>query len=512
MTSQIHGLERVLRLGAAVVAGLGLLAAPAGAVVTGSQAFKCQSGLAKGSKISNFVEKFVGKCVTDYEKRNLFLIGEKGKGQEALDKSAELCQKFVNDKALAVVNAALDTSGCTSSGSTDDDYLALGLLDETVVGAGTNEKLTRVQALKVGLERVQQMNPDLYQILDSLVDQGPGCPACGQVRDGLFGRGLGPCANYVCGLSSNSSVTINGTIPVAATGTQVISVCDWDPITGNDYALFGSPGRTSTASITLGMTTVTVCVEAQGARGVLLGDGSTFQTAQWATCQDHDTEGTCSTSGTACIEDGDCPTGETCNGSADECVTEEGFDPGHCGAGTFEGRCVDDINVKCGADSDCDDFGPNGCANDPLTDPNVVPNGGACGRIHSASSVAGSALLQTILVNQISSGAGPDGQFCTADDDAAPPAPVPIAFTTEGAQVTIKDNNGADESDVSFSVPAGAPQRFDLVALEGGSLAGGRLVSSFPALNTVLISGPPPFQSDLAVTIELECEDVQPNP
>jgi len=466
------------RLALAVLAGMALsLAAvtPAGAQAT--SAFKCNTDLWKSFKTANFVEKFVGKCNIDVIKRQNFLIGEKGKGPDALIKSAELCETFVGSKALAQVASALGTGNCG-----DDDLRAMSRPDKTTFGESTAQ-LLQLEALRDGLRRSYQVNPNLYTNLatagadrcsDSSVRNGEvcevdgdcvtgvcdatACPSCNTLRNGLFGRGIGPCATSVCSLGLGSSTTLfTGAVPIPTTvsGSLAFDVCRWSPaMTNEDFGLFGSATRT--LSGTLGA--LTVCIDGAGASGWIKADASAMPRPSRNTefCQDHLVTGTCDVSTTVpCSEDTDCPGTETCTlTDTDECISGGAdltdFSPSDCTASAIEeGQCSTTTLVSCIQDADCP-VTETCVASFPATDPHPgTGNGGICFQTTAATNTAGDAFMTLSLATQLATDAGVDGDPCTADDGSDPGVILPITLTTNSSDTTVYDAQAIDATVIS---------------------------------------------------------------
>ncbi len=486
------GLKGRTRLGLASAAGLGLLlaaVAPASADEFGTSAFKCEGDFAKGAKIANFVEKFVNKCTTDYVKRNLFLGGEKGKPlPDTLFKSGELCQSFVNDKAIATVNAGIATSNCT-----DANLRVLGHFDSSI-GSGLAGDLATMDALRHGLQRAAAANPDLWEIMEAVGDLSTTpCTACNTLRNALFDRGIGPCAAYFCRIAGSS---INVGIPVTAVGSLNAELCKWNPVFGDNIALFSGPSRSVSASLG----SVNICVDSSDTRGFIAATGGGLNAADIEVCQDHlvPPTGACSVTSTFyCTEDADCPATETCVsvGEADECRTVGlngvPFTTAQCSDTVgIEGHCSTTTATLCDQDSDCPasetcNLGAN--SGPGSTTPGVVATGGACARLRNAAAATnGEAMIRTVLINTVVSAAtaGTDATPCTTDDLADPAAPTAVVLTTEDADGIIYDENRIPGVDLNVATSTGTA--FTLTganSIEAGKLSSGSLVSIFPALS-----------------------------
>jgi hypothetical protein len=482
------------------------VAQPVASQENGSGAFKCNLDLWKSFKVENFTEKFVGKCLIDYEKRNLFLGGEKGKAvPDALYKTSELCETFLG-KAVGLVNTALSTSNCG-----DDDLRALGHFDGTV-GAGLTGDLVVLGALRHGLERAAQVNPDLWEIMEAIGAANPDmagapgttCTLCDDLRNGfaLFPNGAGPCQQYACNQSGSVGVNIS-LLPVPivtpSTGTSSMTLCQWGPAFGDDIAVFGSPARTSTD-----FGVVHVCGVTLETRGFIRNSGS-LSTKNVEVCQDH-LVGSCSiTNNKPCGDNSHCPATETCS-DVDECIsTGSGsgpFTPTQCDLPSVEGYCstttgtacgTDDVcpaaetcvltgscsvttataclgDIDCPATETCDRAGScsvttaTACLGDidcPATetcDGAVVFTGGLCERTVSPASVAGGSMISQRSLAQLVAGPdfGVDGVPCTPDDTAPPAAPSTVLLTTGSADATIF-NSDTTAGSASIATLTGIP-------------------------------------------------------
>ena len=466
-----------IRVGTAALAGCALLLAAAPAMAQGTAAFKCSGAISKASTgIANFVEKFVTKCTNDYVKRSLFLIGEKGKGPDALFKSGELCQKFVNDKALAALSSkAVDTSACD-----DGDLAAIGHLPTSATGGPVYAGLVALDALRSGLRAAANTAPDLWAIMEAVggLSTTP-CTACETLRNALFNRQIGPCAGYSCTFAAGTSVTANtagGPIVTTVTGGLVADICRYEDALAGAYGLFAGPLRTVRANVG-GL--IDVCVDSPQSKGYILDGAGTIANVE--VCQDHVIEG-----------------------GTDECVTTGvstgGFDPSECAATATEGNCSTTTTRFCNEDSDC----PASETCDLTTNP--VETGGACARLASVAGGSGDALIQQTLINTVlSSGTllGPDGVACTADDTAPPGVPVQNVLTTGTAEGIVYDANRVDGTTIAPAILSGSP----FVVSGAGSLEDGTLdatlVGVFPALSVDLgILG----IQDLVTTISLNCD------
>lgn len=524
-----------------------MYAPTAQAVPVGDAAFKCELGLWKGFKASLFVEKFVGKCAIDYHKRKLFLLGQKGKDASAIDKSGELCEKFVGDKGLAILSSTpVDAGNCDAG-----NRAALGIPENWA--AGDVQALLTVNALRDGLAQAMHAAPDLWQIMEAvgtttadtgeITDPGSTCDSCEGLRLAFgtaFGpegvkNGAGPCQNYTCGISRRGSCSGSGdpcsvntdcpspqtcdggtpqggqigvatdllapvVIGVPTSGTLNLDVCQYDPVTGDDFFVYSGPARTIKASIT---GVADVCVVSTATRGFITSAGSGRQMGDFETCQDHmAANGTCSTTtSVVCGADTDCPATETCSGNTenDDCVDTESYTGDECAAPALEGNCSSTTSTVCQTDSDCPSA--ETCVETLVT-------GGACFRATNTSGGgAGDASISTTLFNTIVTDAGLDTVPCTADDNADPAAPTPITLTTRDATGIIYD---VDRNDgLSFSPPTVSGSAFTMTganSLESGSLSG-KLVTVFPTLSLDLsaLLGPGSF-ADGIISAELVCQ------
>ncbi|MBW2446569.1 MAG: hypothetical protein JRG83_11645 [Deltaproteobacteria bacterium] len=352
MHNRTHG--RSIAVAAALAFTLVLAAPPpATSQEYGNQAFKCHLDLWKSFKPENFTEKFVGKCLIDYEKRKLFLGGQKGKAlPDALYKTSELCQTFLC-KALGLFDAAVTDGNCKP-----EDFRALGHFDEDVVGAGLNAQLVTMGALRHGLERAALVNPDLWEILAEVATSSPDmalapvtCDLCDDLRNGFvsYPNAAGPCQQYACNQSGSITVQLEVlTIAQSVTDTSSMTLCQWAPLMGNDIAIFGGPARS--VSDFGGLFTCASTLETRGfisSGGLAAGDVET--------CQDH-LVGNCSvTDNIPCGHDSHCPATETCT-DVDECITtgvNGAFSPTQCDLPAVEGYCSTDIGTACARDSQC---------------------------------------------------------------------------------------------------------------------------------------------------------------
>ncbi len=470
MRNQIRG-------GFAALAGCALLLTAAPAMAQGTAAFKCSGAISKASSgIANFVEKFVTKCTNDYVKRNLFLIGEKGKGSDALFKSGELCQKFVNDKALAALSSkAVDTSACG-----DDDLRAIGHLPTAATGGPVYAQLVALDALRAGLRGAANTAPDLWAIMEAVggLSTTP-CTACESLRNALLNRQIGPCATYSCTFGAGTSiaaVTAGGAITTTVTGGLVADVCRYEDALPGAYGLFAGPLRTVRANVG-GL--IDVCVDSPQSKGYILDGAGSI--ADVEVCQDH------------VIESG-----------TDECQTtgvgSGPFSASDCANTGTEGNCSVTTADFCNQDSDC----PASETCDLTTNP--VETGGACSRLVSTAGAAGDALISQTLINTVmSSGTvlGPDGVPCTDDDTAPPGVPVPNVLTTGTAQGIVYDANRNEGTTIAPAANTGSP----FVMTGANSILDGTLdatlVGVFPALSADLgILG----IQDLVTTISLDCD------
>jgi hypothetical protein len=480
-----------------------LFASTAQAQQVGTAAFKCAGGLAKVVKAATFVEKFVGKCATDYHKRALFLVGEKFKDDSAIDKSGELCETFVGSKALSVITGSpIDTSNCGA-----DDLQALGFPTHWSTG-DVNDILT-INALHNGLMQAGQVAPDLWQIMEDVA--GRGCTSCETLRNAFGGginNGVGPCQAHVCGLTGGSNITVQTSVlnvGVPTSGTLNLDLCQFPSVTGNDYFAYSGPSRTIKAQLT-GL--ADVCVVSTATRGYIAGAGSARQVADFETCQDHIVgNGTCSTTTTTpCAVDGDCPATETCAGNTevDGCVgtglNGTPFAATDCAAPALEGNCSVTTGTVCQTDPDC-----------PVTETCVetLVTGGACFRsINAAAAGAGDASIQATLFNTVvtSGDVGPDTIPCTADDTADPAAPVPVVLTTASADGIIYNNN---RGGTAFNIAATNGSGFSLTganSIEDGNLAG-TVVTVFPTLSLDVSALVPNTFLDGIIDASLTCQN-----
>ncbi len=480
-----------IRVGFAALAGCALLltAAPAMAQ-NGTQAFKCAGAISKVStKIASFVEKFVTKCTNDYVKRNLFLVGEKGKDASALDKSGELCQKFVNDKALAAVTANdVDAAACG-----DDDLAALGHIPTAATGGeAVYAGLVKLDALRSGLRAAANTAPDLWAIMDAVEDVGTPCTACATLRNALYGRGIGPCASVVANIGAGTAVTVNGdggfTAATTVSGNAALDVCRWEDALSGAFGVFGGPSR-SLSALVGGF--IPVCVDVPINKGFVndLTGGKTVSSLE--ICQDHD------------VDDG-----------SDECqvtgVNGSPFAASDCQPSQPEGHCNPAPGIGtdfCTSDAQC----PTGSVCD-FTGSTLVA-GSACSRFAAPTSTgAGEGMIASTLINTVILGtSGPDGIPCTDDDTADPGTPVATVQTTQDATIVVYDVNraGGTLAPATLSgtaVPTSAPDvgPFENGTFENGLGGGGAaFVSGFPALNVDLS---PLYRGDIVTTIRLEYE------
>jgi Dictyostelium (slime mold) repeat len=157
---------------------------------------------------------------------------------------------------------------------------------------------------------------------------------------------------------------------------------------------------------------------------------------------------------------------------------------GLCSAGPFTGLvCTTDVDCRPGVTCDAND--------------NLVPMcKGPISTTTVGTFVAGDVTLNIPINVTLSQAAGPDGEFCSGDDQYANLSPLPfeLHFTTQTATATILDadplpsaTGGPTLGQTVTATLTGAP--FDCGRLRAGDLGGARLVAELPILNLPNVPG-----------------------